>query len=240
MRRSAMWLPLVLVAVIAADVLAQPTQPGNAVQLPTFSFFNTSTTVSVPDRGSALMGGVSRAADGRNEFGVPILGKVPFFGRPFKNTGIGNERSSATTHVSAYIHDLNEMDEYILSQPPTTQSLSGVNMPRSAIAAMGRQILPRDPGAGSSWEMQPASQPAMTVADAQSRRETQQTTRAGEAEDFFARAQQAEAEGKANVARIYYQMAARRATGALKDQVLAKLDEISRARTGAAVVQSGP
>ena len=51
--------------------------------------------------------------------------------------------------------------------------------------------------------------------------------RSAEADDYFARGQQAEADGKMAVAKIYYQMAARRATGDLKQQVLARLDAVS-------------
>ena len=67
--------------------------------------------------------------------------------------------------------------------------------------------------------------------------QAQQDIRDDEAARFFARGEKAEAEGKANVARIYYQMAARRATGDLRTQVAAKLDAISRAQTGSAVVR---
>ena len=43
------------------------------VQLPTFSFTTVGTTVMVPDGGAAFLGGIDRAATGRNEFGVPGL-----------------------------------------------------------------------------------------------------------------------------------------------------------------------
>src|SRR5207244_3656119 len=48
-------------------------QPASAqtVQLPTFTFFSVGTTVSVPDQGAAFLGGVNRASQGRNEFGIP-------------------------------------------------------------------------------------------------------------------------------------------------------------------------
>ena len=65
-------------------------------------------------------------------------------------------------------------------------------------------------------------------------------TRASEAVEFFERGERAEAEGKANVAKIYYQMAARRAEGELKDLVAAKLDALGRAETGSQYVQSPP
>ncbi len=46
---------------------------GMTVQLPTFSFVTVTTTVSVPDGGTVLLGGIKRLSEGRNEFGVPIL-----------------------------------------------------------------------------------------------------------------------------------------------------------------------
>ena len=56
-------------------------QPAVAVQLPTFSFFSTNTAVSVPDRGSAYLGGVRRAQSDLRESGVPLLPLVPFRNR---------------------------------------------------------------------------------------------------------------------------------------------------------------
>jgi hypothetical protein len=228
------------IAAVAAS--AAKAQPATAVQLPTFSMFTTGTTVSVPDRGSVHMGGINRASTGRNEFGTPGLGKLPFLGRPFKSTAIGQQYGASNVSVSAYIHDFEAMDEYLLSQPTATRSLSSLNRSRSAIAAMGRTVQPRPPGAGSSWDVAaPSSAPApMTVAQAQADRQARQNARVEEAARFFARGEKAEAEGKANVARIYYQMAARRATGELQAQVAAKLEAISRAQTGSAVVQHAP
>ena len=46
---------------------------GTTVQLPTFSFTTVTTTVSVPDGGTVLLGGIKRLSEGRNEVGVPIL-----------------------------------------------------------------------------------------------------------------------------------------------------------------------
>ena len=49
------------------------------------------TTVSVPDGGTVLLGGVKRLREGRNEFGVPLLSKIPYIDRLFRNVGIGRE-----------------------------------------------------------------------------------------------------------------------------------------------------
>ena len=64
---------------------------GTTVQLPTFAQTSVSTTVSVPDGGTVLLGGIKRLAEGRNERGMPILGKLPYISRLFKNVGIGRE-----------------------------------------------------------------------------------------------------------------------------------------------------
>ena len=49
------------------------TRSGTTVQLPTFQVISVTTTVSVPDGGTVLLGGIKRLREGRNEFGVPLL-----------------------------------------------------------------------------------------------------------------------------------------------------------------------
>jgi hypothetical protein len=227
MRPDLLWLPLVLLALASVDLLAQA--PGSAVQLPTYSTFGATTTVTVPDRGSAFLGGVSRAATGRNEFGVPLL---PF--RPFTNRGIGMERSAANMHVTAYIHDFDAMDEYLLSQP-TRRFPYGVQ-PRTAYGAQPRATdVVRRP-APTLEPAAPSGPASMSVADLRAKHLQDQQTRAEDALRFFERGKKAEAAGKQNVARIYYQMAARRASGELKSQVAARLELID----GVKVAQNSP
>ncbi len=57
---------------------------GTTVQLPTFAFVTVTTTVSVPDGGTVLLGGIKRLSEGRNERGIPILSKIPYINRLFK------------------------------------------------------------------------------------------------------------------------------------------------------------
>ena len=76
---------------------------GTTVQLPTFSFTTVSTTVSVPDGGTVLLGGIKRLREGRNESGVPMLSKVPYVNRLFKNVGIGRETQSLMLMVTPRI-----------------------------------------------------------------------------------------------------------------------------------------
>ncbi len=94
-------------------------QQGTTVQLPSFSIFNVATTVSVPDGGTVLLGGIKRLAEGRNEFGVPILSKLPYVNRLFRNVGIGRETQSLLMLVTPRII-INEEEERIqtgLGQP---------------------------------------------------------------------------------------------------------------------------
>jgi general secretion pathway protein D len=76
---------------------------GTTVQQPSFAQTNISTTVSVPDGGTILLGGIKRMREGRVERGVPILSKIPYVNRLFKNTSIGRETSTLMMTVTPRI-----------------------------------------------------------------------------------------------------------------------------------------
>jgi len=84
---------------------------GTTVQLPTFVFTTVTTTVSVPDGGTVLLGGIKRLREGRNEFGVPIMSKIPYVNRLFKNVGIGREAQSLMLMVTPRIIIQEEEEE---------------------------------------------------------------------------------------------------------------------------------
>jgi type II secretory pathway component GspD/PulD (secretin)/tetratricopeptide (TPR) repeat protein len=65
------------------------------LQQPSFTSLNIQTTVVCPDGGTVLLGGLKTLQEGRNEFGPPVLSKIPYLNRLFKNVGIGRE----TTHI---------------------------------------------------------------------------------------------------------------------------------------------
>jgi general secretion pathway protein D len=79
------------------------TVEGTTVQLPTFAFTSVVTTVSVPDGGTVLLGGIKRLREGRNERGVPMLSKVPYISRLFRNVGIGRDAQSLMMMVTPRI-----------------------------------------------------------------------------------------------------------------------------------------
>jgi len=57
----------------------------NTYTLPVQQMSSIKTRVSVPDRGTVMLGGLTLTADREVEAGVPILGKLPILGRLFSN-----------------------------------------------------------------------------------------------------------------------------------------------------------
>ena len=212
-------LTVMLVALTATSVTAQ-----NAVQLPTLSSFRTGTTISVPDRGSVYTGGINRAADGRNEFGTPLL--------PLRNRGIGSQRSASSVSTSVYIHDFEAMDEALLSQARGPNYRSPVHRSLGSSVVTGTRRLPAvsqtAQTARTTWQSRPATPPATgplskSVAQLRAVRAGEQQARVAEAEQLFERGKTAESKGKLTVAKIYYQQASRRTQGPLQQEILAQL-----------------
>jgi len=221
MRVFRIWLALAM-AWIGEVAWAQST----TVQLPTYQSFAAGTTVSVPDRGSVYLGGVKRAQSGMNEFGSPLS--------PFRNRAIGSQRSASGMSVSVYIHDFEALEEELLSRSGASdQKLTTVRSPDGTTRAVVRS--PDRATAATAGLKQrrgdPRAAPLPSVEEIRRQRLADQEARQAEAEDFFERGQAAEESGKRNVARMYYQMAAKRAAGTLKDQVVAKLDSLRREPT---------
>ena len=78
-------------------------EEGTTVQLPTFQFVTVTSTISVPDGGTVLLGGIKRLSEIRNERGLPILSKLPYINRLFKNVGIGRSTNSLMMMVTPRI-----------------------------------------------------------------------------------------------------------------------------------------
>jgi type II secretory pathway component GspD/PulD (secretin) len=82
------------------------------LQQPVITTITVSTTVTVPDGGTVLLGGLKTLVEGRNEFGPPILSKIPYINRLFKNVGYGRETRSLLIMVTPRII-INEEEEQI-------------------------------------------------------------------------------------------------------------------------------
>lgn len=85
------------------------TNPGDPItftqyiQQPVINTIQVQTTVSVPDGGTVLMGGIKRLSESRSEYGPPILSKIPYINRLFKNVGYGREAESLLIMVTPRI-----------------------------------------------------------------------------------------------------------------------------------------
>ena len=64
------------------------------VDLPITLTHRIRTTVSVPDKGTALLGGQRTVKEYETEVGVPILSKVPYVNRFFTNRSTSREETS--------------------------------------------------------------------------------------------------------------------------------------------------
>jgi general secretion pathway protein D len=91
---------------------------GTTVQLPTFAFVTVTTTVSVPDGGTVLLGGIKRLSEGRDERGVPLVSKIPYINRLFRNVGIGRDAESLMLMVTPRIIIQEEEEEKLGIPPP--------------------------------------------------------------------------------------------------------------------------
>lgn len=176
-------------------------QPATAVQLPTYRFFTVSTTVSVPDRGGAYLGGVNRSSSGSNAFGAPLF--------PLRNRGGGRNVGASGLSVHATIHDLQAMDEEILR------------------IAEQRNRTQQEPALviGAPQDARPMSLQAI-----EQRKRQQAADKEQEYVEKFQRGQLAEAKGNFGAARIYYSMVARGASGDLKQEAAARLESLQQDR----------
>jgi hypothetical protein len=215
----------------ATATLAQQPRPASTVQLPSFSFFSVSTAVSVPDSargyGRVYAGGTKYAADGRSEFGPPFLPG---------NRAIGSERAARGTFVSAQIHDLHEMDSLLLS--PEAREARAQRRATAAAAVATTERAQSAVERARTGQAELGRAPIRSVADIRRERESAAGAKEREALALVERGEQARADGKPGVARVFYQMAARRLTeapqadGELKSRIQSLLEELDRAGQG--------
>jgi general secretion pathway protein D len=76
---------------------------------PTISTRSLTTTVSLRDGGSVLLGGLISSSTENTNTGIPILGKLPFIGKLFSNDSDDQYRTELMIMVIPYI--LNSPDE---------------------------------------------------------------------------------------------------------------------------------
>jgi type II secretory pathway component GspD/PulD (secretin) len=89
----------------------QPIPFTQFIQQPQISTVSIQTTVSIPDGGTVILGGLKTLSEGRNEFGPPVLSKLPYINRLFKNVGYGREAQSLLLMVTPRIIINSEEEE---------------------------------------------------------------------------------------------------------------------------------
>ncbi len=87
--------------------------PYSTVLLPTFAVTSVNTTVSVPDGGTVLLGGIKRTANGY-EMGVSSINQLPYVNRLFRNQGIGQDANRLMMTVTPRIIIQEEEEELLL------------------------------------------------------------------------------------------------------------------------------
>ncbi len=93
------------------------------IQQPVTNFINVQTTAVVPDGGTVLLGGLKRLSEGRNEFGPPILSKIPYLNRLVKNVGYGRETENILMMITPRII-INEEEEIIQTSVISSPALA--------------------------------------------------------------------------------------------------------------------
>ena len=80
-----------------------------SLQLPTFGYSGVATSVSVPDRGAVITGGVNTSSSYYTESGSPLS--------PIRNRAWGHSTTSGTFSTHVYVHDFEAMDAQLLGSP---------------------------------------------------------------------------------------------------------------------------
>jgi type II secretory pathway component GspD/PulD (secretin) len=96
--------------VLDGNIQSSPVAFTQFFQQPVFNTVSVVTTVAVPDGGTVLMGGLKRLSEGRNEFGPPVLSKIPYLDRLFRNVGYGREVQNLMLMVTPRVI-INEEEE---------------------------------------------------------------------------------------------------------------------------------
>lgn len=176
-------------------LMTQPAFCQQTIQQPVVGVTSVNTTVSVPDRGTMFLGGVSSAQSGRTQYG-PL--------RTGPSTGLTRQATSMS--VSVYIHDMQAMDQAILNSGPPSREA-------------GRAI----PGyTARKMEREPVAQKEVSPVE--------------KALKFEQLARKADEAGKAGVAKLHWQMAAKYGSKAAEER-LAELTKSSTVKTTTAAVR---
>ncbi|MFH1745432.1 MAG: hypothetical protein ABIG44_00140 [Planctomycetota bacterium] len=101
---------------------ASGNSPGIFILLPDQSFVTVNTTVSIPDGGTVLLGGLKQVGEVEVEAGVPILSKIPILKRAFTNRSMVKDTRTLLILMKAKVIIQSEAEEEAF---PTFSSIGG-------------------------------------------------------------------------------------------------------------------
>ena len=96
--------------IFEGGAVGQPVPFTQFLQQPMFNTIEREHHGERAGRRHGALGGLKRLSEGRNEFGPPILSKIPYIDRLFKNVGYGRETESLLMMVTPRII-INEEEE---------------------------------------------------------------------------------------------------------------------------------
>jgi general secretion pathway protein D len=96
----------------------QPVLVNTIPQLQPTQLIIAQTTVNVPDGGTVLLGGFKFLAEERTEFGPPVLSKIPYLSRLFRNVGWSRDSSTLIYLVTARVIMVEEEERIFLGEIP--------------------------------------------------------------------------------------------------------------------------
>ena len=177
------------------------------IQLPVFHQFGVSTSVLVPDRGAAHLGGIRTAREGQVTRGSP-------FG---KNQGIGREVSTSDAWAVVRIIDLKELDRLTLLAATPTEIKR-----LSPVAAGITSVVLREKSVSRTARL--------SLDQLRFERKAAAVKTRGEAMELMAKGKEMEKRGRNASAKIYYQMAYRRGGTDLRAEALAAVRRLARTK----------
>jgi hypothetical protein len=133
------------------------------------------------------------------------------------NRSGGAQTGAASNRVTVTVHDLQAMDEAILAGAPQPAAQSGLH--------------------AASAHLSSAAQAVPSVAEARRLHEQEQLDKTDDAQSWYDRGLAAEQAGKSSVAKVYYQMVVRRASGEVRALAQARLEALRRASTPTSVAR---
>jgi type II secretory pathway component GspD/PulD (secretin) len=88
------------------------------IQKPEIDTHAVDVTLAIPDGGTALITGWQHVREGRNEYGPPVLSKIPYVSRLFRNVGYGRESEQVLIMVTPRVIVSEEKEEKVATVLP--------------------------------------------------------------------------------------------------------------------------